>query len=490
VLNLRAFVDVVAGLAGRAARVGLLLGAAASTGCTFRPHIPDQAVTCSADPDCPEGFTCNVPLARCCRPGACDEAPASNTDPARPGKSPPIGANDAGASGSAEAGPGRPIDDAGSAEAPASAAADGAARAEDAVPMACSGTTPVPPAEPGRQTFCTVVAQDTEVSLSIHSMVPGDAISARTYGLCTAPLPLGRETSGSGSVGGALSDATLAALIAVTGQYQRLCDQHQARLVGAAAGAWARQASNRADIEAKFRTATGLGLDIGTPAEEFAEMYLGLTRNQRGRVVLLTSGDRPEIVVWGKGAPLLTRQPLPLSFTDAGTMYFADAYNRFDNARRSLRARLSRDLEPQIDSLRLAVLNRAVEPGFVIGPAAATVPLALSGQLRDPRGTWNSITEFQKKRDDAAVTPSPYGRIFGAAPIMPPQIDAFLASLDDSQWRQLGADPVREAYGAELFYLTTLLDVLASQARASEFAFVFANPHLGYLFAKLLPPPI
>jgi hypothetical protein len=68
--------------AGRA--LAPVLGALvlALSACTFKPHIPDQAISCATDQDCPRGFACNTKLTRCCRPGACDDAPGPA--PARP----------------------------------------------------------------------------------------------------------------------------------------------------------------------------------------------------------------------------------------------------------------------------------------------------------------------------------------------------------------------------------------------------------------------
>jgi hypothetical protein len=62
---------------------GLVL---AFSACTFKPHIPDQAISCATDQDCPLGFSCNAKLTRCCRPGACADAPgpAPERAPAQP----------------------------------------------------------------------------------------------------------------------------------------------------------------------------------------------------------------------------------------------------------------------------------------------------------------------------------------------------------------------------------------------------------------------
>jgi hypothetical protein len=77
-------------LRGTFVRARWALGALvlALSACTFKPHIPDQAISCASDQDCPLGFACNARLARCCRPGACPDdpgpAPARTPDQDRP----------------------------------------------------------------------------------------------------------------------------------------------------------------------------------------------------------------------------------------------------------------------------------------------------------------------------------------------------------------------------------------------------------------------
>jgi hypothetical protein len=461
-----------------------------AAGCTFKPHIPDSILTCSTNHDCPQGFACNTAVNRCCRPGACDEAGGPDTDSAR--AKPDAGRADASSDGTpADAG----LDGAADAERASPRATDAAAGETGGHPTAalltCTGTTPVPAPEPGRQAFCTIVARDSEVGLAIHSMIPGDAVSTRTYGVCTAPLPLGSETGDPGSGGRPLTAPTTEALVALVGQYQKLCAEHAARVVGAAAGSWARQASNRALVEERFRAGTGLDLDVLTPAEEFSQVYFGLTRNRRGLAVLMQDGPTPEIVSSAKAATTLSRDSLALSFDDVDGMFMTNAsYRSFDDARRALRDRLGKGLGQGTTGLRSAIASKGLESGILVGPAGATVALALDGQLRDARGTWSGVPEFEMKRDAATVTPSPYGRIFGTAPFVPRQVDAFFKSVDAAQWLQLRQEPIRSAYGGEVLYITTLLDLLADEVKATEFVFVFAHPHLGYLFAKLLPPPI
>ena len=68
-------------------------------------------------------------------------------------------------------------------------------------------------------------------------------------------------------------------------------------------------------------------------------------------------------------------------------------------------------------------------------------------------------------------------------------LDVFFPSIDPPQFTQLRTEPIRSAYGRELMFVTTLLDILADKTKATEFGFVFAFPHFGYLYGKLLPPP-
>ena len=83
--------------AGRALAPGLGALVLALSACTFKPHIPDQAISCATDQDCPQGFACNTKLTRCCRPGACDDAPGPA--PARPPAEPAAPSSNADAHG-------------------------------------------------------------------------------------------------------------------------------------------------------------------------------------------------------------------------------------------------------------------------------------------------------------------------------------------------------------------------------------------------------
>jgi hypothetical protein len=484
-----------------ASRLALACAALALLGgCKFNPRVPDAVISCTEDSDCPSNLVCQPQLQRCCRAGGCAELPNTAPTPDRsdggsrptsPSPSPAPSPSTPGAAVDAEPAPPSPGGDEPDG---GTSVLDGGALAEtggggSATPITCAGTDAVPELGPGRQSFCTIYARSSDVSLAIHSMLPGDAVSTRSYGVCSARLPLLQEVSGTS--GRAISAASIQALLDISQQYKALCARHNATMVGLVANQWARLASNVAEVRDKLHTGAGLDLDVLTPANEAAQSYLGVTRHRRGRVLVFETNAGIDLVYWPKGAGSLTWSVGTVGWTDVEQMYVASPTNLvFEDTRRALRGRLVREMQAPLTSIRGMVAAGTLDPGVVIGPADATVPLAVRGGLRDARGNWDSVDAFEKKRDAALVSPSPYGRIFGAAPLAPGEIDGFFGTLDSGQWRQLRENPVRSAYGYELVYVTVLLDVLADETKASEFAFVFASNHLGYLFAKVLPPPL
>jgi hypothetical protein len=197
----------------------------------------------------------------------------------------------------------------------------------------------------------------------------------------------------------------------------------------------------------------------------------------------------PELMFWPAAAPQPRRYTLPVSYTSASAAYLVNTtYTRFDDARKQLRARLQGDMDATVKEFESLFRTGELEPVVAVGPATALIPLAVGGKLRSPTGVWDEVPVFERKLREATVSPTAHGRIFGL--VSPGQIDDLFRSIDDPQFTQLRSDPRRTAYGDELMLMTTLLDVLADEAKASEFAFVFTNPHFGYLFSKVLPPPL
>jgi hypothetical protein len=471
--------------------LAVLLGGA----CSFQPVVPNNSVSCDDDLECPQGYQCRPypgdPTVRvCCRgtgcgQGADPEEPADSAAPT-PASLPPR--PDAGTMLAPDAEVVRPpvatAPDAGGDLAPAG---DGGIEVKSLV--GCSSSIEMPlPALAGRQSYCTIVANNAYVYLSLDLITMNDPVSVRAYSICSAAVPLGAETTGEGAAGEALGKPTLELVVKLVNHYKQLCQPHGAQLVGLVGTAWARAATNQNEIKARLKEGTGLDLDIPTPDQELQQRYYGVSRHRRGRIVLDPSYDKAELLTWPQGAPALTRTIIPVAWSQAGPMYFSHiAYQSFEEARKALRARLSSELAAPLATLAEQVKQGTLASTVSVGPVGPLVPMALAGELRSSEGAWFDVARWKMASDAATVTTTPYGRAYGI--VLPAQVDKFFSSITGSQFSQLRTNPIRDAYGIELLYDTTLLDLLADEAKATEFGFVFTNAHFGYLFMKLFPAP-
>lgn len=467
------------------------LAALALAGCGFKPKVPDAVIACGADRDCPSGFVCHAKLERCCRPGACQDLPNTSPRPTvRPdaGEPSPSTPPDAALDSEAVLPPAPPAGDAD--PLPASdAGVDGGDGGVASLGITCSGAQ-APPADlgPGQQVHCTIRAHGGIVDLALHSLTPGDPASARNYGACWARLPLAQETTDATGAKRPLSAATLERFVAIGNEYKAICERNMGRFSGVTATAWARDATNQNEIRARIAQGLGVELDIYPPAEEATQLFLGVTRMRKNRVLIFETVFGVEVVYWTKGAPAPTRVSAGISWEDADRLFLSNpTYPTYDSARRALRSRIDNTIEATLVTLEAMVAAGELAPGFVVGPANGMIPLAIAGSLRDEKGAWASAELAARKVEEARVTASPYGRIFGL-PITADQVDAFFEGIDAAQFLQLRAEPVRIGYSGELFYVSTVMDLLADEVKATEFAFVFASPHLGYLLHKVLAP--
>jgi hypothetical protein len=470
---------------------GLLL-TALGAGCAFHPVNPAGTASCDSDDDCPADARCRPVPAEpttkmCCKGSACpaEEGPPDAARQAMASVSDGAAPADAGA---------RP--DLESVLPPLARHSDGGldalsgdAGGEAKSLVSCSSgiATPLPPLT-GRESYCTIVANSSYVYLGIDSITMNDPVSVRAYAVCSAALPLGAETTDSSGAGGALSKPTLELLVELVNHFQQLCQPHHARLVGMLATGWARAAVNQNEIRARLAEGTGLTLDIPTPEQELEQRYYGVSRYRRGRIVLDPSYDRAELLSWPAQAAGPVRTVVPVGYAASGSMYFSSpSYQSSEDARRALRGRLSDELKEPLAELEAQVRKGGLEATVSVGPVGPVVPLAVGGKLRNADGSWFDAAQWKTVRDAATVTTSPYGRVYGT--VLPEQIDHLLSSIGAGQFAQLRSEPIRDAYGLELLYDATLLDLLADEVKTTEFGFVFTNSHFGYLFTKLYPPP-
>jgi hypothetical protein len=364
---------------------------------------------------------------------------------------------------------------------------DGAVPVESLV--GCSSSIKmIQPPMAGRDSYCTIIAGDRYTWMELDNITAKDPVSTRAYAVCSAPLNLGAETAPGNGVSGPLSPATLEVVVKLVNHYKSLCQPHGARLVGVLGSEWARAAANGSEIRARLKEAAGVELEVPSAEQQLQNRYYGVTRYRRGRIVVDTNWERPEILTWPEGAAAPVRTMVPLGYSTVSSMYFANAtYKSWEEARRGLRARLTAEMETTLGDLTDQVRWGTLSPSVAVGPAGPLVPLALAGQLRSEAGTWVDVEKWNELASGAYVTTSAFGRSYGV--ILPGDFDHFFTSVGVSQFMQLRTNPLRDAYGLELFYVTTLLDVLADEVDATQFGFVFTNYHFGYLFTKVSPAP-
>jgi hypothetical protein len=458
------------------ALAALLLGA-----CAFHPVVPSNSVSCNEDSECPSGYQCrplpaDPTVKACCQGLSC--APAMeevgpDAAASHPAVTPPADAAPTpmpGPDAEVVLPPRTALPDGG---VDAVAAGDGGLDVSSLVTCSSGADTPLPPLA-GRESYCTILASGGYVYLGIDSITMNDPVSVRAYAVCSAPVPLGAETGGES--GGALSTPTLDRLVKVVNHFQQLCQPHKARLVGMVTTGWARNAINQNEIRARIKEGTGLDLDIPTPEQELQHRYYGVSRYRRGHIVLDPSQDQAQLLSWPSQSPALVRTLVPVGYAAAGSMYFSNpSYQSSEDARRGLRGRLSQDLHEALADLAAQVKKGTLAPEVSVGPVGPLVPLALGGQLRNGDGSWFDVARWKAASDAATVATSPYGRIYGLA--LPGDIDHFLSSIGASQFAQLRSNPIRDAYGLELLYDTTVMDLLGDEVKVTEFGFVFTNAH-------------
>jgi hypothetical protein len=474
-----------------------LLLACALPACRFNPTVPDGVVTCTDDGDCPAGLGCrgsspSLP-GLCCRGDSC--APAA-------GPAPPGGAADAGGrpapptsdasfgGGDAEitrppvtpaTGPAAPADGGSIDTAPGDAGATAA--------ITCSSGADLPPTPAAdRRTTCTFDLGDRYLVLGIDVITADDPVSTRSHAVCWTEPRLRAATQDPVGATRALDGAALDDLVAAVRQLQQRCTMIKGQPVGAVAGSWARQVPNLTAIRSRLRQDTGLDLEVPSEVQELAYRYLGVTRNRRGRIVFSDRSSQADVMYWPATASAPTRYLVPLSAEQAAAQYFSNAgYASFGGARAALHDRLQDQMRPLTADLQRLVLAGTLQPGLSIGPTDPTVLLAVKGTLRDPLRGWDPPDSYRRKLGEATVTTSAYGRAYGL--MLPGDLDGFFPSIGARDFDQLRSEPIRAAYGAHVMLTVTLLDLLADETRLTELAFVFSNPHFGFLFSKLPPPP-
>jgi hypothetical protein len=468
----------------------LFLLQASTLACRFDPEIPEGTIACQHDGECPADLFCRLggragEPGLCCRTASCGgSAPQPPPSSGGPAGTPAAGP-DAGAPPSID-----PLPPADAAAGPdAAAPTDAAGPGENGADLvSCAATFTTVAAGASEKLHCTISLQGDYAFLKLDLIARNDPVTTRDGSSCWAPLPLDVETV-DGATGAArpLGKATADKLVQVIAKMQQLCTQAKGNLVGAVADSWGRRAPNAQEIAARVRAETGLTLEIPSESEALTQVYLGLSRNRRGRVVF-NDWPVPQLLVWPARASAPTRTAIPVSFAAAGAMYLASTtYDTFDAARYALRNSLTDPLRAELDAISTAVRTGQLASNVAVGRTDATIPLAVKGRLHDAMRVWMDPEAYKRAVDGAMLSLTSYGWDYGI--VTPSEIDAFFPSITSREFTQLRSAPLRSTYAEYLILDTVMLDVLNDESDLTEFGFPQTFFHYGYLFSKLFPAP-
>jgi hypothetical protein len=462
----------------------LSVAATLPAACRFDPDVPDGTIACQNDGQCPADLSCRL-LGRagepglCCRTASCGgAAPQPPPSAGGPATAPP------------DAAPPPP-------DAAADLSSPGADAATDAAPGGGEGTENLVSCAPDFTTLtaatnerlhCTISLQGDYAYLKVDRIRNNDPVTTQVGSSCWTALPLELETfDPAANAARPLTRPTLDRLAQAVAKMQQQCTQVRGNLVGAVADAWLRRATNQQEVVTRVRTASGLTVDVPSEAQALTHIYLGLSRNRRGRLVF-NDWPEPQLLAWPVGANAPIRYPVPITFAETGEMYLANTvYNTFDNARYALRTFLADEMASAVEAIDEAVRDDDMASTVAVGRTDATIPLAVKGRLHDGTRVWFDPEAYKRALEGAMLSLTSYGWDFGV--VRPAEIDAFFPAITPREFTQLRSSPLRMTYGQYLLLDTVLLDILADEALITEFGFPQTFFHYGYLFQKLFPTP-
>jgi hypothetical protein len=436
----------------------LVLGCSLLTSCRFEPQVPEASVTCLQDDGCPAGYACryldrSAPRGVCCRNQNCGLSVPSVDSPGL-GPTP---------------GPLSPIDTLVSCR-------DG----YNAIPLA-----------PPEIVACTISIRDQTTYLNLDVLARNDPVALRSVSSCSAPIPVAAEAIDPDTKAPRpLSKPTLDTLVRVAVRMKQHCQEARGVMIGALADPWARPVPNAQQLVMRFRDEAQLALQIPNQEEELAQLYVGLTRNRRGRLVFQDQ-PTPRLLFWPQNAPGVRTIALPINYAEAGETYLANVtFSDFTAARAALRARLQNDLRAALMEVAGHFQQKTLSsPAVAVGRSDATLPLAVKGKLQDASRVWFDPDRYRSTVNSVTPSLTSFGIDYGT--LRPPELESFLAAITAPEFAQLRTDPIRgdqtDGYGEYLFLSTAVLQLLAQTVPITELGFPQTSAHYGYLLLQLAP---
>jgi hypothetical protein len=429
------------------------------TSCRFDPRVPEASVTCLQDDGCPAGYSCRyldrgAALGVCCRDQSCGLGLPSVDSPGV-GPAP---------------GPLSPVD----------------------TLVSCREGYNVIPLAASEMIACTISIRDETTSLNLDVIARNDPVALRSVSSCSANIPVAAEAIDPNTrASRPLSRPVLDTLVRVATRMKQHCQEARGVMVGAVADSWARPLPNAQELVNRFRVESQLALQIPTDQEELVQLYVGLSRNRRGRLVVQ---DRPtlRLLFWPQNAPDLRVVTLPITYGQAGELYLAGVtFSDLAAARAGLRARLQNDLRGPLAEIAVHFQQKALSPAVPVGRSDATLPLAVRGKLQDASRVWFDPDRYQATVDGATPALTSFGIDFGT--LRAPELEGFLAAITPPEFAQLRTDPIRSdqtgGYGEYVILSTAVLQLLAQSVPITEFGFPKTAFHHGYLLQQLMPAP-
>jgi hypothetical protein len=364
--------------------------------------------------------------------------------------------------------------------------------AEVSCSIARDRTSPVRP-PPGAATYCGIDLGSRSVKLSVVSMRPGADGTVKDERLCRRTLGMGALVFDSRTrTARPLPDEAIGRLVETIAEFQQICRVDGGSMVGIEATQWSRDATNIADVRSRVRSATGLDVDVLTPAQEAEYGYVAASLNVPGRVVLDPGSNSFQLSWRGKASARIESVLIEYGYVRGSTNDFegAASYAAGRSAYQAkVRALIEAALHARTPSLSLAGLRQQVATGrlgrdlIALGQDGA-VDLAVRDQLRDGRGGW--VSEAHAFDDVLARQPIVVDPGFGAMtakPLLAGEITSFLDRLKPADLRTLSTEPVRGTYGQKAMVVPALVDLLLRELGLTQLVMVPQEMTTGYILA-------
>lgn len=355
-------------------------------------------------------------------------------------------------------------------------------------------TVAVTPAA-GRAVYCGLDLGSKTVKLSVVSMEAGRPTTIKDERQCKRTLGMGALVfDAKTGARGPLSAEATGDLIDTVREYQQICARDHGTLVAAGATQWARDATNISDVTTRVKAATGVAIDVLSPAQEAEYSYVAAAVGAPGRIVLDPGSNSFELAWQPRGSGTIASILVAHGYVRGAVNHIEPAAD-FAAGRRAYETYTRAAIEEALGTLRppmtLSALRGLVTAGK-IGPEIialgqdGAVQLSVRGVLRTPARAWIAdAAGYDAVLNQRTFSHDPGFGVLTAAPLQPAEISAYLAGIEPVDFKTLTSEPVRSLYGQKALVVPALVDLLLRELSASRLVMVPQELTTGHLLAKL-----